>query len=76
MRWPWQKPEQGLVGQQVRVCAAIPQDGTGEVMVDLAPDRGGSQAYPARSLDGAALPEGRLVYVAERSGRTLYVTAR
>lgn len=62
-----------LVGQTVRVTAAIRNGEEGEVMGALL---GGSQAFPARAYDPEEeFQDGERVLVVEVIGRTVYVTA-
>lgn len=58
------------VGRQAEVTTAIPQNGTGEVAYVV---KGRREQSPARTLDGAAVPRGRLVVIEKVSGSTVYV---
>lgn len=62
-----------LVGEAARVCVPIQDGEEGEVMVSIL---GGSQPFPARSYDKAAVfEEGERVIILEEAGRVLYVGA-
>jgi membrane protein implicated in regulation of membrane protease activity len=58
------------VGREAEVITAIPADGTGEVAYSL---KGQREQAAARSVDGAAIPRGRLVVVERVTGSTFHV---
>lgn len=61
------------VGSEAEVVTPIPADGAGEVAYLT---RGQREVAAARSLDGSAVPRGRLVVIDRVVGQTLYVRAK
>jgi hypothetical protein len=61
------------VGREAEVITAIPDHGIGEIAYVI---RGQREQAPARSIDGAAVPRGRLVVIEKMLGQTAYVRMR
>jgi membrane protein implicated in regulation of membrane protease activity len=61
------------VGREAEVITPIPAGGVGEVAYVV---RGQRDQAPARSLDGAAVPRGRLVVIEKMLGQTAYVRTK
>jgi len=66
-------PPEAAVGREAEVITPIPADGTGEIAFQV---KGQREHAPARSLDGSAVPRGRLVLIEKFSGTTAYVRPR
>lgn len=62
--------QEQAVGREAEVITAIPPGGTGEIGYVL---KGQRETTAARSVDGAAIPKGRLVVVDKTMGNTAYV---
>lgn len=58
------------VGREAEVITAIPANGAGEVAFVM---KGQREACAARSVDGAAIPHGRLVVIDKVMGAVVYV---
>jgi len=64
---------QDAVGREAEVITTIPEQGTGEIAYLI---RGQREQAPARSVDGASIPHGRLVVIEKMTGQTAYVRAK
>jgi membrane protein implicated in regulation of membrane protease activity len=61
------------VGREAEVITPIPAAGVGEVAYVV---RGQRDQAPARSVDGAAVPRGRVVVIDKMIGQTAYVRVK
>jgi hypothetical protein len=61
------------VGREAEVITSISANGTGEIAYLI---RGQREQAPARSVDGASIPRGRLVLIEKMTGQTAYVRAK
>lgn len=61
------------VGREAEVITSIPVGGTGEIAYLI---RGQREQAPARSVDGAAIPHGRVVVIDRMTGQTAYVRVK
>ena len=62
--------EDEILGREAEVITAIPQNGVGEIAYHV---RGQREQSAARSVDGAAIPKGRLVLIDKTTGPTAWV---
>ena len=68
-----ERTTEDAVGREAEVITAIPAGGVGEVAYLV---RGQRDQAPARSLDGAGVPHGRVVIIEKIVGQTAYVRVK